>query len=640
MKKLLTLALVLCVTFAGYSQVKKVSSKDALKTVAQEQVMLGSETFENVGSVPTMTRTDAELDYTTYDWQTNTAAKNWTMTFPDGCVGFAFISASDADITDRGTDVVIYNPATDEWTTNGGSVENHKTGFGCATRYGANGIVIVSRNPSTSTCEVYIIEDKDNLPGPGTLAPVYVFDNTYNPHFPTAMCTGPNHDHIHVLCTAHSQTINEQTQPFLYFRSMDGGQTWEENMQIDELGYQFASRYFSGQDAYFMENKGGNRLDIVVNTRRGDGAVFTSLDEGQTWEETLFYKHPGIYETFDGMFMYPRWTSALWDNNGVLHVAYEFGGGTGDIETTTYYPSIGGVAYWNSVMPYRGNGVANGFDPNNPVPPVNGQPFVMDSAYLYQDIYASWWLWSDATHEMWPEYIGYLTTLDENGDWEDPYSATEFNIDDRTLHGHYNCGVCAMPVLVMTPEQDLMVAVWIAMDENITDGSGQYFMKLFACASEDGGNTWTHMKHLTNDFMYEYSECVYPQAAIANNQLIIAAQLDGETDSYTIGTGGDTDQFDCYYNGFTFDLLDLFGYDAIEEPVSNNTAMSIYPNPAVDQLNVTLSQNAEVVVYNIMGQAIRNMEGHVGVNTIDLSGLTSGVYFISAGSTTKKFIVK
>ena len=87
--------------------------------------------------------------------------------------------------------------------------------------------------------------------------------------------------------------------------------------------------------------------------------------------------------------------------------------------------------------------------------------------------------------------------------------------------------------------------------------------------------------------------------------------------------------------------MELFPeYDGIEEEVINNTRMSLYPNPAVNQLNITLSQNAGIVIYNIMGQAVMNIEGHAGANSINISELGAGVYFISAGSDTQKFIVK
>jgi len=645
MKKLLTLSLALMMAFAGYSQVRKVSSNDAKRIVAQENIVTGDESFANVGSQTNMTRTDSELDYTFYDWQTNTAARDLTMNFPDGCVGFAHTISTDANHSDRGTNIVIYNPATDVWTTSGGKIENRKTGFGSAARYGENGIVVVSRDANTLKCGVYIIEDKDNLPS-GDVAPIIEWDVEQNIHFPAVMCSGPDHKHIHILFTALNQTIDDQVNPYFYFRSLDGGQTWDEYKVIEQLGRQFCPQYGSGQDAYFMENTGGNRLDIVVNTRRGNGIVLTSTNEGDSWTTTEYYHHPGIDVDFgEGLaYMYPRWTSALWDNNGVLHVAYEYGGGTGDATSTSYYPGIGGVAYWNNEMPYHGESLPQfGVDPNNPMPPTPGQPFIMDSSYIYQDIYASWFMWSDQTHPVWDEYIGYLPALDDEGNPEPPIidEITGFNIDDFTTHGSYNGGVCEMPILLMTPHQDLMVAVWIAMDENNKDGSDKFFFKLFTRASEDGGLSWSPMIHLTNDFMYQYNECVYPQAAITNNMLVIACQMDGDADSWVIGNGTDYDGSDNYYQGLTFSLLDLFGYDGVEENNTvSNTAMNLYPNPAVDQLNVTLNQNADIVIYNIMGQNVMNVEGHAGTNSINISSLNAGVYFISAGNDTQKFIVK
>ena len=645
MKKLLTLSLALMMAFAGYSQVRKVSSNDAKRIVAQENIVTGDESFANVGSQTNMTRTDSELDYTFYDWQTNTAARDLTMNFPDGCVGFAHTISTDANHSDRGTNIVIYNPATDVWTTSGGKIENRKTGFGSAARYGENGIVVVSRDANTLKCGVYIIEDKDNLPS-GDVAPIIEWDVEQNIHFPAVMCSGPDHKHIHILFTALNQTIDDQVNPYFYFRSLDGGQTWDEYKVIEQLGRQFCPQYGSGQDAYFMENTGGNRLDIVVNTRRGNGIVLTSTNEGDSWTTTEYYHHPGIDVDFgEGLaYMYPRWTSALWDNNGVLHIAYEYGGGTGDATSTSYYPGIGGVAYWNNEMPYHGESLPQfGVDPNNPMPPTPGQPFIMDSSYIYQDIYLSWFLWSEQTHPVWDEYIGYLPALDDEGNPEPPIidEITGFNIDDFTTHGSYNGGVCEMPILLMTPHQDLMVAVWIAMDENNKDGSDKFFFKLFTRASEDGGLSWSPMIHLTNDFMYQYNECVYPQAAITNNMLVIACQMDGDADSWVIGNGTDYDGSDNYYQGLTFSLLDLFGYDGVEENNTvSNTAMNLYPNPAVDQLNVTLNQNADIVIYNIMGQNVMNVEGHAGTNSINISSLNAGVYFISAGNDTQKFIVK
>ena len=197
-----------------------------------------------------------------------------------------------------------------------------------------------------------------------------------------------------------------------------------------------------------------------------------------------------------------------------------------------------------------------------------------------------------------------------------------------------------MPVLAKGPGSDCdMVAVWSAMDENNMDGAGNYYYKLFASYTGDGGRTWAPQVHITNDFMYQYNECVYPQAAVIGTTLVVAAQMDGETGTFVMSD--DADGSNNYYQGLTFELNDLFPGVGVGVPeVSHNTHMSVYPNPAVEQLNVTLSQNADIVIYNIMGQNVMNVEGHAGVNSINISSLNAGIYFISAGSDTQKFIVK
>lgn len=71
MKRLFTLLMVLLIASAGYSQVKQVSRNDSKKNVATVQQFNGFETLKFVENAPTMTRSDGELDYTIYDWQSN-----------------------------------------------------------------------------------------------------------------------------------------------------------------------------------------------------------------------------------------------------------------------------------------------------------------------------------------------------------------------------------------------------------------------------------------------------------------------------------------------------------------------------------------------------------------------------------------
>ncbi len=636
MKKLFTLALVLLVATAGYSQVR-MSKNDVMKKSAIQYVTRGMESFENVQSEPNMTRSDGELDYTTYDWQSNAGPRTWTIQWPDNKINFAYTMATDDAFSDRGTGIGTYDYNTDEWTPLWGRIESERTGFGSIARYKENGIVIAAH--TSTECCVYILEDRNGLAdAQGTLPRALTLSADNDPAWPAVMTSGANRDIIHVLATGSGDNN------VYYYRSSDG-MTWDkENVVLPYFTSEYGSDWGSNV-AYWMETTDDNCLAYVVNNAWSDCMVCYSYDDGETWERKVFWHHPGINVTYDDSklaFCYPRWTSCHWGLNGELCMAYEFNGSTGEPGSGSYYPGVGGVAFWSETLPYHGESQPlYGVDPTNPMPPMPGQPFIMDSAYLNSDILSSLWIYSETTHEMWPEYFGYVTPLDGQGNPEDPYTATEFNIEDFQLHGKYNCGISAMPVLCLLPGCDGwdMVAVWSAMDENNQDGHGNHYFKLFASYSGDAGHTWSPQVQLTKGFDFQQSECVYTQAAVVGTTLVVASQQDFETGTFV--QSDDDDSSDNCYFGLTFELNDLFpeaGVGVAE--VSHNTHMTVYPNPAVDQLNVTLSQNADIEIYNVMGQKVMTFEGHAGANTISLNGLTSGVYVISAGSDVQKFIVK
>ena len=647
MKKLFTLLMILAVATVGYSQVKSMSKKNNFGPVAKERIALrneGNDAMQNVMIQPNMMRSNGELDYSTYDWQSNDGPRTWTHLWEDGTVNFAYTCATDNGFTTRGTGIGTYTPD-DEWIPLGGRIEAEKTGFGSIAQYGEKGLVVAAH--TATECGVYIIEDKDNM-APETAITMDKLDNTYEPCWPNVMTSGPNRDIIHVIATASAGYVDgyeEATDPMIYFRSTDGGQTWDkENVVLPFMTPEYAIDWTSNC-CHWMETTEDNCLALVVNNAWSDGMVIYSYDDGETWDRIVYYKHPGPEADFtDTWFFYPRWVAAEWDMAHKLHIAYEFMATTGEPGSSSYYPSVGGVAYWSENLPYHGCDTC-------PYPYGNdhvaGEPFVMDSVYTYEDIYASWAFFSDRTHAMWPEYLGPLVPLDDQQQPQDPENnwdqIEEFNIDSdgRSLHGAYNCGICAMPVLCRVPGSNDLVAVWSMMDEHHTDDNGNFLFKLYTRYSADGGLTWTPMRAITTQTMHSRLEMVYTQAVIKDHTLIIATQADKCAGTFV--QSDDDDATDNYYQGFTIDLDDFFGpfiTGGVSVPEINNTQMTICPNPAVDNLTVTLSNNAEIVIYNIMGQVVSTVKGHAGLNDIDVSSLSSGVYFINAGSDTQKFVVK
>jgi len=536
MKKLFTLALILLVATTGYAQVRKVSKYDAKNKVATMQVTKGMESSEKVPSKPNKTRSDGELDYTTYDWQTNWSNINRTIVWPDGKVSFAYNMATDYSYSDRGTGIGTYDSNNDEWIPLGGRIENEKTNFGSIARYRENGIVVASQ--TNTMCGVYIVEDKDNMM-PNSVPATNYLDPTYDPFCPLVMTSGPNRDIIHVVATANVPDADSiyvpgaegANKPIIYFRSTDGGQTWDkENVILPYLSNEYGVAW-GPHVCYWMETTEDNCLALVVNNPWSDGMVIYSYDNGDTWERKVFYHHPGINSTFDDWFMYPRWTSCVWGAHDELCLAYEFNCSTGEPGSGRYDLGVGGVAFWSESLPHQGS----------------GQPFIMDSEYI-KDLWDSSPYFNDPPYQMWPEYFGYVAGTE---------NSMYFNIEDLSLHGDYKCGPVAMPVLVKLPITDgAMLAVWCSLDLNNTDGTNnKFYFKLWASLSLNGGHTWTPQFQLIDDFMWALNEFIYPQVAVVGTTLVVVVQTDSETGIFV--QGDDSDSFDNHYQGFTFDLFDL-----------------------------------------------------------------------------------
>ncbi len=107
-------------------------------------------------------------------------------------------------------------------------------------------------------------------------------------------------------------------------------------------------------------------------------------------------------------------------------------------------------------------------------------------------------------------------------------------------------------------------------------------------------------------------------------------------------------KFTQYYNGSDRHVI-VFNksrYDGLSanETIKNKLQVSVFPNPATEQLFITLdskTKNAEVIISNLSGKAIINAALQ-NQNNIDISGLQIGMYMLTIntenGSETVKFI--
>ena len=80
----------------------------------------------------------------------------------------------------------------------------------------------------------------------------------------------------------------------------------------------------------------------------------------------------------------------------------------------------------------------------------------------------------------------------------------------------------------------------------------------------------------------------------------------------------------------------------VEQFELNNDQLTIYPNPASDNLEIITQPKSTIEILNIEGQLIKSLKLTDGKTELDVSDFASGVYIIRAmtdkGIMMKKFV--
>ncbi|MDB4710164.1 choice-of-anchor J domain-containing protein [Flavobacteriales bacterium] len=86
---------------------------------------------------------------------------------------------------------------------------------------------------------------------------------------------------------------------------------------------------------------------------------------------------------------------------------------------------------------------------------------------------------------------------------------------------------------------------------------------------------------------------------------------------------------------------DIDDIDAVTAIINNETiSFSIYPNPTTNFITIELNQNSKINIIDAIGKNCFTETMSRGVNTINISNLPKGNYFIKIGTQAKKLIIK
>lgn len=606
MKKLLLFIGMIAILTVGYSQNKNSDlSTVTKKYVKPELEPDGSKDYLIGEKYQSYISTGTSI----LDVQTYSSIQQRINAFDDGTIGVTWMMSNNSTSwDDRGT-AYNYFDGTEwgEYPTE--RLESKRTGFPNYTDLGANGEVNVSHAIVDGGSDFGVLVARRLEKGTGEWEEFFVSGPDAGVQFvwPKVMTSGDDNMTIHLLGTTYGDEYNGQENALLYYRSLDGGETWDiSSMVFDEIGPDVFPKIDA--ETYIWAEPKGETIAFGVGFAGGNAYIFKSLNSGDTWDCTPVFETPwggdvpadtDNYGSGDGAF------SLAMDDDDVVHVVFgrmrhSFQGGE-----SYFMPYTEGVIYWNENMDVLDTTIVSSYTLD----------YLIDNGNLI-----GWVMPFEGSYELsgFGETQQSLTTypeiaIDNNGDIFVVYS-----------------GVCVEYVF-----------------------ADEHYRHIWATSSKDNGFSWTESVDLNSDILYSWSECMFPDIDLTSfddGLLHILFQQDNLPGW-------------CYWLGSTEPTTNYFDYAAVQKEVvigvENNLSASTFvvedcfPNPTNGKVKFefSISENNSVSysLSNILGQIVDNKElGKYSAGThrfsLDYSDLNSGTYFYTIESAdkkiTKKLVVK
>jgi hypothetical protein len=551
------------------------------------------------------------IGYTQYDLQSNAAIDDRMAGGADAVSAAWTMSLELTPFSDRGTGYNFYDGTA--WGEIAYErVESVRIGWPSIVHTASGREVIVS-HPGIDTPLHMAWRDAGD--GAWSEAPV-PSDIEVGKLWPRMAAGGEDGNSLHVICittpTANGGLVhNGQDGAMLYYRSQDGGDTW------DVIDYSFADldssnfANFSG-DTYAIHAR-GNTVAFAAFNDFSDSFVMISQDNGDTWEKQLLVDFPvdlyvadmGLPEgeeyaedyNDDGLFQEYFNTDGAGDVHidtyGQVHVSYGsmyyMDADTID-GTTSYFPGTNGLAYWNESM--------------GP-----------DSAQI----------------------IGYSYDYDESG-----------TLDFDEIAAYY-VGCAGFPSIGSDAAGNLYVT-YSAIMENFSTGA-QNYRHQFLVHSTDGGMTWNADEacDLTPDEDFDGYEAVFGSIApdVVNGQLEIIYQRDFEPGLHVRGDEDPADINDIVHLRVPADdlgdcaTLEYEDWVGIAEPIDLND-ITLYPNPADDQVELVINRPGahQIDVWSMTGKRVHSMQTSALVERIETSDWAPGIYLVNIAQGDHQAVVR
>lgn len=643
MKKVLLVALTVCLVLPGMSQERAKVSKQLKNLSIEREYKLPvdadvavSANYEIPATNPesvTMIGDETEIIESLYDLQSNSNLSNRIWAWDDGTIAAVSTRGIEQPSTtggfpDRGTGYNYFDGTA--WGAKPSvRIESAKCGWPNIAPWGANGEIVISHTATTlrinrrATKGIGAWDELPDYMGPG---------GTCDPSWPRVTTSGENNEYTHLFFNSYN-AYEGQTQALLYSRSTDGGSTWDiQDVILEDLN---SDNYLGiSADDYVLASK-GNTVILLCASAWFDMFMLRSDDNGETWEKTTIWEHPIPFydiatQYIDTCFVPDNSAQVAIDPNGMAHVVFGISRVLRDQSNQPSYfssfPYYDGVGYWNESM-------------ESPIPESpDGPYFTLNPDYLF------------TTSNL----IGW--TQDVNGDDEIVFEGTGGPPSDFPFANYRQLGLSTMPTITID-ENGVIAVAFSSVTETFVTSSGLYnYRHTWVRTSPDLGFTWGEFHDLqAGNIFHIYDECIYPQftSKSSADEFRIMYQADELVGVYL----EESEQLEPSLNKTIFSAVDKSLVVEIKELVKHEvpefSISRIYPNPATCITNILIDAgfraNIIVEVFSLTGQLVINhpettIEKGLKNVPLDVSSLLPGVYFcrVSSGEfiETRKLIVE
>ena len=408
--------------------------------------------------------------------------------------------------------------------------------------------------------------------------------------WPRIMTNGPDHNYLHMLVNTYVVYQNLDLA-ILYYRSLDGGLTWDKNGVV--LPQMTSADYdgFNG-DQMAWGTPHGDTIYFVVSGPWIDSFIMESFDNGETWNKIPILSNANK-KLPAGTTSVPPFTSSDGacaverDHNGVYHVAFGIGGGYMDGDKYIYI-NRNGLVYWNSTM-----------------------PMLQDSLNL-------------DTLEAHGQLLGAV--------YEGP------NPGDTLIEvPSYRVGLASFPQISIDDWNNVYF-VWSAATPGNPSPDPYNYRHVWARAKFHDKAEMTPQIDLNEGVLYLFNEYVYPAMAkkVVDNNLAMMYQTAPEPGSNIVNTSIAMHQCNIEYRDVPTSVFWPVGTE--KRPALKNAVGAVYPNPVKDRVfvNIQLPVSNEVTleITDLVGNRVSGFNhGTIPAGSsriaADVSGLHTVIYLLT-----------